>query len=482
MKLYFNNKVFALMVFGSLVLASACKKIDYGNLNVDNNRTPEPVPSALLTNVIAGLGNRVWDAGGAGTVAGLYGQYFSETQYTDASRYSKPTFNWDGFYAGSLYDLQNIINYNTAPETAVKAQAYGSNKNQIAIARILKVYIFSWITDLWGDLPYSEALATKPNIPYDKQETVYPALLKELKEAIAQFETAGLPIKGDIMYGGNTAKWKKFANSIRMLLALNMAKANPALGKTEFAAALADAAGSISTNEDNAVIDYPGGSFQNPFYVYYNVTRRDDYAVSKTLLDWLNTHNDRRATAVGSSTTGFPYGLTRDNAVAFANSNTGYARLINPSLREEGDQLVVIGAANVLLARAEAAQRGWTTETVSTLYYDGIKASWEQWGVYDATAFTAYKANADVDISTGNELQKIATQEWLAWYPNGLQGWSVWRRTGFPVLTAAPGQPNIPRRMPYGPNEPQLNPVNYAPAAAGYNDNSMFARIWWDKQ
>ena len=94
MKLYFNNKVFALMVFGSLVLASACKKIDYGNLNVDNNRTPEPVPSALLTNVIAGLGNRVWDAGGAGTVAGLYGQYFSETQYTDASRYSKPTFNW----------------------------------------------------------------------------------------------------------------------------------------------------------------------------------------------------------------------------------------------------------------------------------------------------------------------------------------------------------------------------------------------------
>ncbi len=485
MKLRMPFSKLIIFLLSILLFASACKKVNFGDINRDPNRTTEPNTAALLTNVLSGFGNTVWDQGGVRTLPGLYAQYFSETQYTDASRYSRPTANWDGFYAGAMYDLQNIINTNSDAASAVKATLNGSNANQIALARILKAYYFWWITDIWGDLPYSQALKGNGNIPYDKQETVYPALISELKAAVAQFDN-GLGPKGDIVYGGDVSKWKKFANSLRMLMALQMSKVNPGVGKTEFAAALADPAGSIADNTDNATLVYPGGNYQNPFYNYYNIIQRDDYSVAKTIMDTLSAYGDRRINVYGSSTVGFPYGLTRDNAVAFANSNTNYARLLHPSVRNETDPVVVLGAAHILLARAEAAFLGWTSENVTTLYNQATDQSWRQWGVYDATAYAAYIGSPKVDLSAGDAYRKIATQEWLTWYPNGVRGWSVWRRTGYPVLTPAPGQPNpIPRRIPYGPNEPQLNPTNYAAAAANYTgadgQNSQFAKVWWDK-
>ena len=452
-------------------------------MNQNPNQTTAPITSALLTNALSAIGNRTWDAGGGTTVAGLYGQYYAETQYTDASRYAKTTFNWDGFYAGVLYDLQNIINYNLDPATAPIAAANGSNKNQVAVARILKVYNFWVITDLWGDMPYKEALKGKGVIPYDTQETIYPDLLKELKESVAGFD-AGLGPKGDILFSGDVAKWKKFANSLRILISLRMSKANPTLGKAEFTAALADPAGVIETNGDNAMLAYPGGVYNNPFWGYYNITKRDDYAISKPLLDWMNARVDRRNAAFGSSTIGFPPGLTRDAAVAFANANTNYARLQSPqTVATTG--VPVVTAAHVWLARAEAAHLTWTSENRNDTYVKGITASWLQWGIDNPGALGNYLLNADVDLTGGEELKKIATQQWIAFYPNGLQGWSVWRKTGFPVLTPAPGMTAIPRRLNYGPNEPQLNPENYNTAAAKYTasgeTNSLYARVWWDK-
>lgn len=474
-----------------IILLGSCKKVDFGDINQNPNQTTEPITSALLANVIGGvnaglgdMGFNIWNQGGSRTIAGYYAQYYSQTQYTENSRYTRPTANMDAFYNNQLYDLQNIINYNTDPETKDKATLFGSNNNQIAVARILKVYFFWTITDMWGDIPYSQALKGNGNIPYDKQENIYPDLLKELKEAVAQFDN-GSPAKGDILLNGNISKWKKFANSLRMLIALQMSKANPTLGKSEFVAALADPAGSIQTNTDNVTMVYPGGAFQNPFYNYYFVVKRDDEAVSKTLTDWLSNHSDRRVNAYGTSTVGFPYGLTRDNAVAFGNSNPTFARPITQSLRDETDPVVVLGAAQVLLARAEAAFLGWTGENYSNLYRAGIEQSWMEWSIYDIVQFTSYLTNTDVDLTTGDVYKKIATQEWLAAYPSGVRGWSIWRRTGYPVLTPAPGTTAIPRRFPHGQNEPQLNPNNYAVVAALYTVNgeadSQYARMWWDK-
>jgi hypothetical protein len=458
--------------------------VDFGTLNNNPNQTTEPITSALLTNSLSALGNRTWDAGGITTIEGLYCQYFSETQYTDVSRYTRTTNNWDGYYSGVMYDLQNIINYNSDEATKAKAALNGSNANQIAVAKILLQYNYWLLTDTWGDLPYSQALKGNGVIPYDSQESVYTGMLNELKSAVGGFDS-GLGPKGDILYGGDVSKWARFGNSLRMLIALRLSKVNPSLGKTEYAAALADPGGIIDNSSYDANLVYPGGNYLNPFYNYYNVTKRDDYSVSKTLLDYMNAKGDLRNTVYGTSTVGFPYGLTRDLAVAFANSNTNYARLVSPTVATPTSPVAVITSAHVFLARAEAATLGWSSEDANTMYKNGVSASWAQWGIKDATALAAYLSNTDVDLTGGEAARKIATQQWIAWYPNGWQGWSVWRKTGFPVLTPASGLTDIPRRLSYGVNEPQLNPANYEPAAAKYSGadgvNSQYARMWWDK-
>lgn len=142
MRIIIDKALYALLSAG-ILLSAACSKInDFGNINQNPGNTTQPVTSALLTNVLSGIGGYTWDAGGVVTSEGLYAQYFSETQYTDISRYAKNSPDWTTYYAGALYDLQTIINYNSGTTTAVTAAINGSNNNQIAIARILKAYIF----------------------------------------------------------------------------------------------------------------------------------------------------------------------------------------------------------------------------------------------------------------------------------------------------------------------------------------------------
>src|SRR6185436_2316948 len=272
--------IYGTVLAASLLVVQSCTKFEnFGDTNQNPNATTEPITSALLTNVLAGLGNTIW--GNGTTIAGgLYAQYFTETQYTEASRYSKPVFNMDGFYAGPMYDLQNIINYNSNSETAGKAAANGSNNNQIAVARILKTYYYWILTDTYGDIPYFDALKGDGNLKYDKQSDIYPDLIKQLKEAVAQFD-GGAPFAGDILYSGNIANWKKFANSIRLLMALRLSKINATLAQTEFNSALT--AGVIQLNSENATLVPPGGVYNHWGYQYYFITQRDDYAVSKTI-------------------------------------------------------------------------------------------------------------------------------------------------------------------------------------------------------
>ena len=321
-----------------LFAVPACNKIkDFKNLNVNPNQTTSPIPSALLTNVESNLGaNLVFDAGGANTGAGLYAQYFSETQYTEVSRYGKPNYNYDAYFVGPLEDLQNIINYNSDPATAATAAVYGSNKNQIAIARILKAHYVKFLTDMTGDIPYFNALKGGSGVitsAYDPQSAIYADLLKELKEAVDQFD-GGTTVQGDVIFSGDVTKWRKYANSLRLLIALNMLKVDANAGKTAFQAALSATGGVISSNADNVTINYVGGSFPNPFYNYYNITQRFDFAESKTMTDQLTATADPRINAYGSSSKGFPYGLTRDNAIAFANSNPDYANILAPAYRQ----------------------------------------------------------------------------------------------------------------------------------------------------
>lgn len=476
-----------------IIAITSCSKFDeFGDINQNPAVTTKPITSALLTNTIANLAYETWDAtitGSAGltTVCGFYCQYFSEISYTELSTYAKPNINWDRYYAGGLYDLQLIINYNTDAATAAGATAYGSNSNQIAVARILKVYLYSLLTDCYGDLPYFNALRGDFGInPFDEQEDIYKDLFKELSEATSQFD-GGNPPLGDILFNGDITKWKKFANSLHALLALRLSETDPELGRLEFNAALT-AEGGVLESGENAEIVYLGSGQNNPVYVYYQpaVLR---IGVSATMTNWLVANNDNRITAYASSSKGVPYGVTKTEADNFINANADWAKVLQGSATSATAPFPVLTCAEIFLARAEAAQRGWTNELADSMYRKGINESWQYWKVYNDSAFNSYMQQNNIALAgNADDLQKICEQQWTAHYPNGPRGFSMWRRTGWPALIPGPASLSaaIPRRIPYGGNTYGTNPNNTNEAAERYSVNgeqdSQWGRVWWDEE
>lgn len=533
MKKTYIKSLLAFSVAVALFATTSCKKLeDFGNTDSRDDLSEQPTTSNLLTNAQVGIPASFSSTAG-GIRGELYAQHWAETQYTDVSLYGNPQLDFPS-YATSLYDLQTIININSDPAlksgfnvVGTATAPLGSNGSQIAIATILKVYFMWTITDRWGDIPYSEALKAAGNVTpkYDKQEDIYPAMLADLKAAMASFDPSAA-VRGDVYYPApatpavasassiNTqiTKWKQLANSLRMLIALRMSKVYPApggLAATEFADAANDAAGSIEVNADNFTLVYPGGTALQTNVFYSALNGRKDYAFSKTLGDILSNMGDPRRAAYGTPGAAFPYGLKRDDAVGFDISVSGaYAAPIATVNRSTTSPIVIIPAAYVLLAKAEAVERGWMTGDAEALYKAGVTASFTQWG-QTAAAATAY-LSGDAEFNTGvgggidigfspafpsiigsnanttTPLQRIQLQKYLAAFEDGIQAWSEWRRTGIPNLVPTVNGTNtpreIPRRLTYGTGEYAGNPVGVAEAAARYpGGDKMSSRMWWDQ-
>jgi len=507
-------KSFLLVSAGAFFLASTgCKKLeDFGDTNVDPNGSPVALTSALLSNAMNGLGGTVADLN-----TGHYAQIFAEPTYPGNSLYVLPQFDASGIYSGVLMDLQKMINQNTDPATATAAASDGPNANQIAIARILKAYYFWTITDRWGDIPYSEALKGSNFTPkYDEQEFIYKDLVKELTEAHAQFVEPVASVKGDLIYGPGivnpatggvykadeqVANWKKLANSLRMLIALRTSEVYPAPGgwaATEFGAALATGNEHIDENSENFSLKYPdaSGVYRNPFYQF---SLSADNRTSKTLVDLMVGLSDPRGSAFYTSTNGggTPYGLS-----TAAPTNVEYGKILNTQFHQQGSLLPIITASHVWLAKAEAYQRGWVAGDAKAAYDAGVTASFAQWGVtMPATYLTTGPANFNTgsgvstiggasvtgsNAITTTPLQRIHLQQFIAFYPNGIQTWSNWRRTGIPDIRPtvnARGGDGITRRYVYGQADQNLNPAQLAIAVAripgGVDDQD--AHVWWDQ-
>lgn len=451
---------------------TSCKRYssDFGDTNVNPGVTGSPILSALLTNVEASIAGYA-----SNTRAGLYCQYFSETQYTDVSLYSLPQINFEGEYSGILYDLQNIINVNTS-------------NNMTQVARILKAYFFSTITDRWGDVPYSQALTGNPTPVFDKQADIYPALIQELTDAVASFDNLS-GVNGDILYSGNTTKWKKFANSLRLRLALQLTKKFPAASgyaATQFNAALNDGGGLITDNADNMFVKYPGGSFKSPWYNLYD--GRKDFGESEPMVNLMSAMGDGRQAVFGTSTVGVPYGRLRSYVDPWTSSNPTWSRILADAQRPETGVVMILPASETWLARAEAADRGWTSENMNTMYQAGVNASFAQWGLAAPAAsyFTQTGAALSAPAGTGANIKNLAIQQYISAYPDGMRGWNIWRRTGFPVLTPAIDATNsskqIPRRYTYGQTTYGSNTANTNTAAGALpGGDTQDSKVWWDQ-
>jgi hypothetical protein len=473
-----------LLVVG--LLSSGCKKHDFGSTDTNPYITSTPVTQNLLTGALRSLPTVTNDATGA-----LYAQHISDVQYTDGGRYLTINFAYGGFYTGALLSLTKIIQYNTDPATAAAAAANGSNANQIAIARILKAFFFFHITNRWGDIPYSEALKQGENFSpkFDKQADIYTDLFKELKEAAAQFD-GGKVVTGDIFLSGDVARYKEFANSLRLIMALRLSKADAAKGKAEFLDA--KGAGVVMTNAKTFKYNHLNETAnQSAWYARY--LTRFDFAISKPLLDFMKVLNDPRIPAFADKPTdgnanyvGMPYGLAVTSGIP--NTSVSY---VGANLRKQNAPEFILSSAHVLFTLAEGEKRGWNAgnapnEAQAAIYYnEGIKVSMEQYGVYTVGAHATYIAQPDVAYTAADAIKKISEQRWIGLYLNGYEAWAEWRRTGFPTLSPGPaplslgGQ--IPRRQAYALQERDLNGVNYKAVVASQGPDEVNTKIWIDK-
>ena len=471
----------------------SCTK-DFEEINTNPN-SPTEVPTAyLITQAEFYLVDQLLGQGVIGEIGQHYAQYLSQNQYTSVTRYSTTNTSFYGLYRSGLQDLQFVIDQNTNEDTRDLVSPSGPNANQIALATIMQQWTFLNITDIWGDAPYTEALQGTDNLfpIYDEQETIYRGAVQKLTEAGDMIVEGD--VDGDIIFNGDMEKWRKFANSLILRAGLRVAKVDPSLGEEWTQLALSR--GVMTSNADNAQVNYPGTGGQGNNSWYTNSLTRTDYVVSEPFIDYLQSFNDPRlmvyadptanSTAAGTPVyAGKPYGVTEDQAAETATADVSFPGLA--AFYSATSPLTLLTYSEVLFNQSEAAARGWTDEDAAELYRQAITASMNQWGITDESAISAYLDQEDVQYDPENFEKSIGQQKWLALYWQGIEGWSEYRRLGYPELAPAPAALNdsrqIPRRRAYPTDEFSLNQANYDAAIqrqfAGAGD-SIDGRVWWD--
>ncbi len=259
--------------------SAGCDK-DFDEINTNPNKPEEvPLTNILISGITQGV-RRIHGASFDMTYAGLWAQQYAKIQYIDEDWYAyRPDamdIHWQGLYAGPLSDLQDILN--RAPNPS----------NMRAAAMVMRAYYFGVITDMWGDVPYSEALSIDRVITpkYDSQADIYAALISELRTAASMFDANGDALgAGDVIYAGDVNKWKKFANSLRARL-LNRAKHKNAAFATELQTLLSNPADLIASNDENAQMSYLDATTDgaNPLYSNKYNDARNDHATSATMV------------------------------------------------------------------------------------------------------------------------------------------------------------------------------------------------------
>ncbi len=485
------------------LVAAGCNNDKLTSIN-NNPNSPTTAPaSAVFTNAAqTSIGN--WLGSGYDLRdIGLIIQHFAENQYIGNDQYQGvgPTAlngNWTGAYANDLEDYQIVI----------RAGKAANSPGLWAPASIMQQWVFGYLTDSWGDIPYSQALAADSStgvlLPgYDAQQAVYAGMLAKLTAASTALQgAAGVLGAADPVYQGSPVKWQKFANSLHARDALRIVNIDPTTASNELKVAFTAAGGLLASNADNAQLNWPGdGVFNNPWAV--NFSSRDDDRMSKTLIDTLNHYNDPRVAiyALPASATGLyagqPNGLSNATAVAYSDSSSRPGAVFYPgpiayapgNLGGNGNSFpsYMMTYAEVNFIEAEAAQRGLgglTAAQAAGFYNAGITASMNQWGVTDGVKIAAYLAQAQVALQAGTPgLKQIAIQKWIALYGDAGQAWFEWRRTCMPALVKAQISifNYVPRRLKYPSSEVSANDAQVQAAAAHMGGDANNTPVWWDK-
>lgn len=504
-----KNILKKITVIGLCIFLVACDTVDFGDMNENKNGATEAYTAGLLSGAIMTWGTFTNRTGV--TIPALLVQYQSQVTYTDEMLYAQTPYGWGTYYQGILYPLTEIININSAAEVPASVLINGSADNQIATAKILRAMAIKRVTDIYGDVPFTNAFKGLEEITpsYDTQESIYKGIISELKEARDLLDGDQDLVKGDLIYNGDVDSWKRLANSVILQAAMQLSKVYPNAGgyaATEFQAALDDDAGVITDISEEAWFTYQDlVGFRSPWFG----NRAADYFMSAEFVNALNgcetcptingieTENPTSNRAVDDrklvyvrhdhqTREGVPYGYNDLSGASRAQMSTRYYWRAVASIP-------IMTASYVYLNRAEAAELGWTTEDAEDMLQSGIEKSFEtllaKAQKENAAAITLDKdgyvtarlAQIGVDAPL---LQIIREEKWISLFGQAYDAWAEWRRTGVPDLKPATDSYNggvIPRRFGYPANEASLNKANYEAAVANLDGGDKnTARFWWD--
>lgn len=521
------------IILVSILLLGCTGKFEDINKNpfITTNIKPGYLMKSLLSKGLVNMG--IWEYQvGDNLHVQFYAQYYASVN----SGFVTDRYGWksdwvhDGFWY-SYYSNTSRIRH----EVGGWIDKHPEWDNMYQILRICDALCASRTTDMFGDVPYSEAGQGIALPKFDSQKDIYYALFTELKEAVAALKSntdqESFTELQDIYYKGDVTKWIKLANSLRLRLALRLSFIDPDKAKSEGEAALADVM--MDSNADNAgaMVTLIENSNGHPLYYIGNW---DDFRASKTIIDILQNESsvaDPRLPLWFGKTQGYisgtyeheyhgvPNGLlasqmTEEDHKASNNSAVWGFYFDNEwNLQQKGDldgvdgrptqvgvmkPLVCMNYAEVCLLKAEAALRGWAgAGDVKANYEEGIRTSFAEFrdGV-DPTLYTL--GNDDLYINSGKvkwdqsadfetKLKQIITQKWLALYPNGAEAWTEFRRTGYPDFTpvvasdiGAITEGQFIKKVPYTDKEISSNPNALAPALNQGQGNGQNVRVWWD--
>lgn len=452
MRHFIQHKLITALLLIASVSQYSCSKDKFTEANINPNSPNSVVPANILPIVQTSLAYS--QGGDLARFTSLFTQQDVGFSRQAAAYYSyvltSADFDtpWGNMYTSVMGNNKDLMQ---------KADAAGYNRYS-GIARILMAYSLQLLVDMWGDVPYSEALNAAENThpKYDDDKALYDTIAKLVNDGIAFLSnaTAGGQTPGidDMIYGGNAAKWIKFGHAIKARLYIHQSKNNPTMA----ANALTEANLAFTSNADNATFIFgTAETFANPIY-QFNSQRADiDYG-DGTLASQLKTLNDPRMGVIIDQT------YSDVNAVgigSFYGDIDGHVEFIT---YEE-----------ILFIKAEATLRSTGNIAQAQQYYrDAITANMQKLGISSAEIDAYLTAQGTLPNNVNQAIAQVSLQEWIALYQNP-EAWTLWRRTGSPALTPT-GSLGIPRRFLYPVSEYSLNGSN-APQGTLYTP-----KVFWD--
>mgnify|MGYP000009437602 FL=1 len=443
----------------------------------------------------------------SGYIAATLGSTNHNGQYNFQEQWVNATFDYA--YTGIMAPWQSIHKIATEQELP----------EVDALATIVKVEGMHRIADTFGPIPYVNYGSSSL---YDALDLVYNKFFEELDNAIEVLSNyvngnvdAKLMSDYDCVYGGDVEKWVKFANTLRLRLAIRVSYANPTLAEAQAKKSMENMFGFIESKAERAELSHNSLEYHHPLHeIAYNFNS-GDCRPGATIVAYLNGLNDSRissyfTTAGDGEYHGVRIGITTSNM-----SNYQGNKISNLNINRASTPVVWMTAAESFFLRAEGALRGWTMGgTAKSFYEQGVRMSFEEnnaAGVDDYLADNTSTPGAFADnVGSDNytfsskvtpawddnadfegQLERIITQKWIAIYPDGPEGWSEYRRTGYPevipvVRNSSNGTIDTElqvRRLPYTRDEKINNASGVASgiSALGGQDTGG-TKLWWDKR